>query len=58
VAATHTGWCRNFNRSSNHLWAILSNGLRLRILRDNQALSRQSCLEFDLEAIFTGEVYL
>ena len=45
------------NRSDAHLWAIVSNGLRLRILRDNQALSRQSWLEFDLEAIFSGEIY-
>jgi hypothetical protein len=45
------------NRSDAHLWAIISNGLRLRILRDNQALSRQSYLEFDLEAMFVGEVY-
>jgi hypothetical protein len=45
------------NRSAGHLWAIVSNGLRLRVLRDNQALSRQSFLEFDLEAMFVGEVY-
>jgi hypothetical protein len=45
------------NRSASHLWAVVTNGLRLRILRDNQALSRQSFLEFDLEAIFVGEVY-
>lgn len=45
------------NRSEGHLWAIVSNGLCLRILRDNQALSRQSYLEFDLEAIFSGEVF-
>ena len=45
------------NRSDTHLWAIVSNGLRLRILRDNQTLSRQSFLEFDLEAMFAGEVY-
>jgi hypothetical protein len=45
------------NRSSDHGWGIVSNGLRLRILRDNQALSRQSFLEFDLEAMFAGEVY-
>lgn len=45
------------NRSSSHLWAILSNGLRFRILRRNQALSRQSFVEFDLEAMFAGEVY-
>jgi hypothetical protein len=45
------------NRSDAHLWAILSNGLRLRILRDSQAISRQSYLEFDLEAMFDGEVF-
>jgi hypothetical protein len=45
------------NRSDAHLWAIVANGLRLRVLRDNQALSRQSFLEFDLEAMFSGEVY-
>lgn len=45
------------NRSPGHLWALVSNGHRLRILRDNQALSRQSFLEFDLEAMFAGEVY-
>lgn len=45
------------NRSDGHLWAIVSNGLQLRVLRDSQALSRQSFLEFDLEAMFAGEVY-
>lgn len=45
------------NRSAGHLWAIVSNGKFLRILRDNQALSRQSFLEFNLEAMFDGEVY-
>ncbi|MBL8818723.1 MAG: N-6 DNA methylase [Planctomyces sp.] len=45
------------NRSTNHLWGIVSNGLRFRILRDNQALSRQSYLEFDLDAMFAGDVF-
>jgi hypothetical protein len=45
------------NRSDDHLWAIVSNGLRIRILRDNLAMSRQSFLEFDLESMFAGEVY-
>lgn len=45
------------NRSSGHLWAIVANGLRFRVLRDSQTLSRQSFLEFDLEAMFDGEVY-
>lgn len=45
------------NRSQDHLWAIVSNGRQLRVLRDNQALSRQSYIEFDLEAMFNGQVY-
>lgn len=45
------------NRSQGHLWGILSNGLRFRILRYTQAISRQSYLEFDLEAMFDGEVF-
>ena len=45
------------NRAEGYLWGIVSNGLRFRVLRDNQALSRQSYLEFDLEAMFSGEVF-
>lgn len=45
------------NRSDDHLWGIVCNGRLLRVLRDSQALSRQSFLEFDLEAIFDGELY-
>jgi hypothetical protein len=45
------------NRSPAHLWGIVSNGLRFRILRDSQTLSRQSFIEFDLEAMFSGEIY-
>jgi hypothetical protein len=58
AAANPHGLVQDFlNRASGHLWAIVSNGLRLRLLRDSQALSRQSFLEFDLEAMFVGEVY-
>ena len=45
------------NRSDDHLWAFLSNGLRLRILRDNASLTRQAYVEFDLEAMMEGEAY-
>ncbi len=45
------------NRSDERLWAFLSNGLRLRILRNNVALTRQAYVEFDLEAMMDGEVY-
>ena len=45
------------NRSPDHLWGMVSNGLRLRILRDNRSLTRQAYVELDLEAIFGGELY-
>ena len=58
AAANPHGLVQEFlNRSPGHLWAIASNGHSLRILRDSQALSRQSFIEFDLEAMFDGEVY-
>jgi hypothetical protein len=49
-ASIRTGVCP-------HLWAFVSNGKRLRILRDNKSLTRQSYVEFDLESMFEGEVY-
>ena len=58
AAANPHGLVQEFlNRSEGHLWAIVSNGLRFRVLRDNQALSRQSYLEFDLESMFSGELF-
>ena len=45
------------NRVPEHLWAILSNGLQLRLLRDSTALAGSAYLEFDLETIFDGELY-
>lgn len=45
------------NRSENNLWGFLSNGYRLRILRDNASLTRQAYVEFDLQAMMEGEVY-
>ena len=45
------------NRSEDHLWAVLSNGLRLRLLRDSTSLAGSAYVDFDLEAIFDGELY-
>ena len=45
------------NRSEDHLWALLTNGHTLRLLRDNASLTRQAYVEFDLQAIFEGELY-
>lgn len=45
------------NRSNERLWGIVTNGLSLRLLRDNVTLTRQAYVEFDLEAIFATEAY-
>ena len=45
------------NRAPDSLWGFASNGLRLRILRDNASLTRAAYVEFDLEAMLTGELY-
>jgi hypothetical protein len=45
------------NRSPERLWGVVSNGNRLRLLRDNSSLTRQAFVEFDLEAMLAGEVY-
>src|SRR5450755_614843 len=45
------------NRDDAFLWAILSNGAVLRLLRDSTALVGSSYVEFDLEAIFDGELF-
>ena len=45
------------NRSDEHLWGVLSNGRVLRLLRDSTSLVGQSYVEFDLEAMFDGEVF-
>ncbi len=44
------------NRTES-LWGIVANGRELRLLRDNVSFTRQAYLAFDLEAMFSGEVY-
>ncbi len=45
------------NRWDASLWGFASNGLRLRLLRDNASLTRAAYVEFDLEAMMAGELY-
>jgi len=45
------------NRDDSYLWAIVSNGATLRLLRDSTTLTGSSYVEFDLEAIFDGELF-
>ncbi|WP_328505651.1 Eco57I restriction-modification methylase domain-containing protein [Streptomyces sp. NBC_00391] len=45
------------NRTDAHLWALLTNGRQLRLLRDSNALATTSYVEFDLESMFDGELF-
>jgi hypothetical protein len=45
------------NRSDAYLWAVLSNGSALRLLRDSRKLAGNAHVEFDLEAMFDGELF-
>lgn len=56
-AAPHALVQEYLNRSDDALWGIVSNGRLLRLLRDSTSLTRQAFVEFDLEAIFEGELY-
>lgn len=56
-AAPHALVQEYLNRADEALWGVVSNGRTLRLLRDSTSLTRQAYLEFDLEAIFEGELY-
>ncbi|WP_204138404.1 Eco57I restriction-modification methylase domain-containing protein [Halomicronema sp. CCY15110] len=40
---------------TEHLWAVVTNGLRWRLLRDSSLMTRLTYVEFDLEQILSGE---
>ncbi|WP_300606143.1 N-6 DNA methylase [Trebonia sp.] len=45
------------NREDSQLWGILCNGVTLRLLRDSATLVGSAYVEFDLQAIFDGELF-
>ncbi|MFD6420452.1 Eco57I restriction-modification methylase domain-containing protein [Streptomyces sp. NPDC060198] len=45
------------NRTEAHVWAVLTNGRTLRLLRDSSSFATAAYVEFDLEAIFGGELF-
>ena len=45
------------NAENNSLWGIISNGSKLRVLRDNPSLTRPSYIEADLDLIFDEKLY-
>ncbi|MER7417755.1 DNA methyltransferase [Micromonospora peucetia] len=57
AAAPHSLMQQLLNRADGHLWGIVSNGQRLRLLRDSTSLVGSAYLEFDLETIFEGDLF-
>ncbi|MDN5896781.1 MAG: N-6 DNA methylase, partial [Nocardioides sp.] len=45
------------NGIDDYLWAVLTNGRTLRLLRDSTTLTGFAYVEFDLEAMFDGELF-
>ena len=45
------------NAEDAALWGMISNGSKLRILRDNPSLTRPSYIEADLDLVFAEELY-
>ncbi len=56
-ASPHSLVQQALNASQRHLWGIVTNGLTFRLLRDSIALTRLSYVEWDLAAIFDGDLY-
>ena len=55
--APHALMQEYLNAEDASLWGIISNGSKMRILRDNPSLTRPSYIEADLDLIFEEELY-
>lgn len=55
-AAPHSLVQECLNTTSGHLWGIVTNGRRIRLLRDSTAIAGTAYVEFDLETIFDSEL--
>ena len=55
--APHDMMQEYLNAEDASLWGIVSNGSKLRLLRDNPSLTRPSYLEADLDLIFQEDLY-
>jgi hypothetical protein len=48
---------QEYLNSTEHLWGIVTNGERLRLLRDSSRMTRPAYVEFDLGAMLEGEKF-
>ncbi len=51
------GLMQEYLNRTPHLWGIVTNGRQLRLLRDNESLTRAAYVEFNLEGMMEGGVY-
>ncbi|RMF29409.1 MAG: hypothetical protein D6759_13900 [Chloroflexi bacterium] len=49
------GLVQEYLNRTEHLWGVVTNGYRLRLLRDNALMTRPAYVEFDLQQIMEGE---
>ena len=51
------GHLQSYLNATGHVWGLVANGRRLRLLRDNVSLTRPAYVEFDLEGMMEGGVF-
>ena len=52
------GMMQEYLNSEDHaLWGFVSNGTKLRVLRDNASMTRNAYIEADLDLLFSDELY-
>lgn len=58
VRKTPSAWLQNLlNVNSAALWGMATDGMRLRLLRDNDSLTRPALIEIDLDKIFRENLH-
>jgi N-6 DNA Methylase len=51
------GLMQDYLNRTPHLWGMVTNGRQLRLLRDNESLTRAAYVEFNLDAMMEGGIY-
>lgn len=58
IRKTASAWLQaELNANSRALWGIATDGMRLRLLRDNDSLTRPALIEVDLDKIFRESLH-
>ena len=50
-------YVQEFLNKTDHLWAIVTNGAIVRLLRDSQYMARQAYIEFNLQEMLANELF-